>query len=182
MAKTETIHTPDEPKLLKISFGGCRINSVTLSDAATGSFSFHCKVGNGKPLETLCRRMKWQVPEEHTPEIKLDGKLEGGTLTLLCETTLGKNVEIKLPYKVMKDFRIVRLELLAKKKKGFRRELRFSGTFDDAEGAATFESYMNRTNNADGHLTITYLKDPDTQSELPLADPTAAQATTAENY
>lgn len=179
MAKTQTVHTPEPERLLKISFAGARIAEVKLSDAATGSFKFHVRVGSGKPLEQLCKKLKWQVPYENTTEQGLDGKLEGGNLNLLCETTLNKNVEINMPYKTIGSFKLHRLELIGKKGKGFRRELRFNGTFDDTTGAAAFESYMTRTGNSEGVLTVTYLKEEAVQPDLPLTE--AQQATLPEN-
>lgn len=179
MAKTETIHTPEPAKLLRLVFQGARIDEVKLSDAATGSFKFVVRVGNGRPLEALCRTLECQVPEEKTTDQGVDRKLEGGRLHLVCDSTIGKNVEIDMPYKAANSFKLVRREKLGKKGKGWRRELHFSGTFDDAAGASAFESYMNRTNNAEGVLTMTYLKEPAVQPELPLTE--AQQATLPEN-
>jgi hypothetical protein len=175
----KTINTPEPERLLKIIFQGARIDEMKLSDAATGSFKFVIRVGNGKPLEMLCRKLECQVPEEKTTEQGIDKKLEGGSLTLLCETTIGKNVEIDMPYKAATSFKLVRRELVGKKGKGWRRELHFSGTFDDTTGAARFESYMTRTNNAEGVLTLTYLKEPAEQSKIPLTE--AQQAALPEN-
>lgn len=165
--------------IIPIIFNGARIAEVKLSDAATGSFKFAVRVGNGKPLEMLCRRLECQVPEESTTEQGIEKKLEGGHLTLLCETTIGKNVDIDMPYKACNSFKLVRRELIGKKGKGFRRELHFNGTFNDMTGAARFESYMNRTENAEGILTLTYPDKPAEQTPLPLTE--AQQATLPEN-
>jgi hypothetical protein len=166
MAKQTTVHTEAEPiKLLKIVFQRARIAEVKLSDASTGFFKFHVKIGGPSILSALCKKMSWQVPDIKTTKQGLEGKLQGGHFTLLCDTNIGQPFEIEIPFKIINGFEILRLELEAKKGKGFRRELRFSGTFDSPEGAATFESYMNRTANAEGTLTVSYLKEA-TQPEL----------------
>ena len=178
MAKQSTVHTPEPERLLKVVFSRARIAEVKLSDASTGSFKFHIKMGPPKQLDSLCRKMGWQVPDDKTTEQGLEGKLEGGSIVLLCDTNIGKAVEIDMPFKAISGFKLLRLELEQKKGKGFRRELRFNGTFDYAEGAATFESYMNRTANTEGTLTVTYLKE-NVQTAIELTE--AQQATLPEN-
>ncbi len=178
MAKSSTVHTPEPERLLKIVFSRARIAEVKLSDASTGSFKFHVKMGPAKQLQALCNKMGWQVPDDKTTEQGLEGKLEGGSFSLLCDTNVGKDVEIEMPFKAINGFKMLRLELEQKKGKGFRRELRFNGTFDYPEGAATFESYMNRTANTEGTLTVSYLKE-NVQSTIELTE--AQQATLPEN-
>ncbi len=108
----KTVHTQAEPEqLLKITFTRARIAEVKLSDASTGSFKFHVKMGPAKQLQALCNKMGWQVPDDKTTEQGLEGKLEGGSFTLLCDTNVGKNVEMEMPFKAINGFKMLRLEL-----------------------------------------------------------------------
>jgi hypothetical protein len=176
MAKTTTINTPEAARLLKVTFHASRFAEVKRVDAASGSFKIVVKAGTGKPLEALCKRMAWQVPDEHTVLQNLEGKFLGGSLVMRCNDKL-VDAEAELPYKSITGFAIHRLELEGRKGKGFRRELRFNGTFDYQEGCAVIESYMNRIGSATGELTITYLKE-EVQPDLPL---TEAQQAVLEN-
>jgi hypothetical protein len=175
MAKTTTISTPEPARLLKITFAGARIAEVKRVDAEAGSFKFH--VNLGKTLEALCEKMGWQMPGDKTTLENLEGKMQGGSLLLKSQDKL-IDAEVEMGYKSISGFALHRLELEGRKGKGFRRELRFNGTFDDPEGCAKMESYMNRTANARGTLLVTFLKE-EVQENLPLTE--AQQAVLPEN-
>lgn len=119
------------------------------------------------------------MPGDKTVKEDLEGKLSGGSIVLRCQDKL-VSADFDMPYKSIGGFQLLRLELEQRKGKGFRRELRFSGTFDFSEGCATMESYMNQTANAAGELTVTFTKEPE-QSELPLASEEQRQAVLPEN-
>jgi hypothetical protein len=175
MAKTKTVHTPEPQRLLKLTLRGARIAEVKRVDAESGSFKFHVQMG--KDLPALCERMGWQEPGEKTTLENLEGKMLGGNLSLVCQDKL-IDADVDMPYKSINAFALHRLELEGRKGKGFRRELRFNGTFDAPDGCALMESYMQRTANARGTLTITFMKE-EVQENLPLTE--AQQATLPEN-
>ena len=175
MAKITAVHRPEPDRLLRIVFNGARIAEVRRVDAEAGSFKFH--VNLGKRMEALCEKMGWQIPGDKTTLEQLEGKLNGGSLVLRCQDKL-VDAEVEMAYKNINGFALHRLELEGRKGKGFRRELRFNGRFDDPEGCAKMESYMSRTANARGQLTVTYIKEAE-QENLPLTE--AQQAVLAEN-
>lgn len=166
MAKSKTIHTPEPERLNSINFGGAKIAEFGRVDAEYGWFKF--RVGGGNGLEALCKKMGWSMPGDKTTLERFEGKLIGGHLVFACQDKL-IDAEVDIEYGEIKGFELHRLELEVRKKKGFRRELRFSGTFKCADGAANFESYMTRTANAKGQLKVTYLKE-EVQTEMALSD------------
>jgi hypothetical protein len=179
MAKSSTVHTRESERLLKIRFQAARFSEVRRVDAGSATFKIVVKCGTGKNLEELCRRMNWQVPNEHTTLQQLEGKFNGGSFVIRVNDKLS-DAECELAYKTINAFAIHRLEIEGRKGKGFRRELRFNGSTEDPEACAAIESYMGRIGTSTGEMTVSFLKE-EVQPELPLADPQAAQATLAEN-
>lgn len=165
----KVIHTPDPEQvpMNKITLIGATIAEFGRVDATSGWFKFRCSPGSS--LEQICKKMGWPMPGEKSSLERLDGEFKGGHLTLTCSGKLIKDVDVDIEYLKIKGFELHRLELVGRKGKGFRRELRFSGTFECEDGAANIESYMMRSGNAAGTLRITYLKEQ-VQTDLPLAD------------
>ncbi len=164
---SKMVHTPEPARLNSLSLAGARIAEVKRVDAEAGSFKFHVS-GPLSGLEALCKKMGWNMPGDKTTLERLEGKLLGGQLVFSCQDKL-IDAEIDIEYKELSGFELHRLELEQRKGKGFRRELRFSGTFKCVDGAANFESYMTRTNNSRGTLKVTYLKQ-EVQDALALND------------
>jgi len=175
MAKT--IHTPEPERLLKIVFQAARFSEIRRVDAANASFKIVVKCGTGKTLEALCKKMSWQLPDDHTTLQQLEGTLHGGSFVMRVNDKLS-DAEVELPFKSMNAFAIHRLEIEGRKGKGFRRELRFNGVTEDETACASIESYMGRIGTSTGELTVGYLKE-EVQPELPLTE--AQQATLPEN-
>lgn len=166
MGRQKTVHTPEPERLNVINFAGAKIAEFGRVDADSGWFKF--RVVGGAGLEALCKKMGWSMPGDKTTLEKFEGKLVGGHLVLNCQDRL-VDAGLDIEYGEIKGFELHRLELEGRKKKGFRRELRFSGTFKCIDGAANFESYMMRTANARGVLKVTYLKE-EVQENLPIDD------------
>ena len=127
----------------------------------------------------VAKAMKWEDLTATCTSGDMEGTITAGTLEMTPkQKDLFSTAELRCEFQTLGPFEIVRLEIEGKKGKGFRREFRFNGTFDYPEGAATFESYMNRTANTEGTLTITYLKE-NVQTAIELTE--AQQATLPEN-
>lgn len=174
MAKT--IHTP-EPAAKSIKFDGARITEIHRVDTAGGHVKYACGLGRG--YEKLFEKMGWTIPGEKTKSEKLEGKFEGGSLIHTASDKLIE-AEYDISYKVLSDFEMVRLEIEGKKKKGFRRELRFKATFEEQEACAKLEAYMFASDNARGPLKVTYYPEqPPPQGTL-ISDE-QVQATLEEN-
>jgi hypothetical protein len=165
----KTVHSPEPEQvpINKITFNGAQIAEFGRVDATSGWFKFRCSPGS--TLDSLCKKMGWEMPHEKQSFERLDGEFKGGHLTLSCSGKLTKDVDVDIEYLKIKGFELHRLELVGRKGKGFRRELRFQGTFECEDGAANIESYMMRSGNAPGTLRITYLKEQ-IQENLPLSD------------
>ena len=177
MAKTETVHTPDPERLLKIKFQAARFTEVRRVDASSASFKVVVKCGTGAKLDELCKKMKWQIPDEHTTLQQLEGKLHGGSFVIKVNDKLS-DAECELAFKVINSFAIHRLEIEGRKGKGFRRELRFNGVTEELEACAAIESYMGRIGASTGEMMVSFLKE-EVQPELPLTE--AQQSTLPEN-
>lgn len=166
----KTVHTPEPERLNSINFAGAQVYDVKRSGAEGGSFKF--RVGAGSGLAQVCKRMGWEMPGEKTTVEKFEGRFIGGHVVLQSQDKL-VDAEVDIEYVEISGFELHRLEVEGKrngrKTKTFRRELRFSGGFKCVDGAANFESYMVRTNNAKGVLRVTYMKE-EVQADLPLAD------------
>lgn len=174
MAK-RTVHTPDH-QAKSIGFSGARITEFHRVDTAGGHVKYACALGKG--YEKLFEKMGWAIPGEKAKLEKLDGKFEGGSLIHTASDKLVE-AEYDIPYKVLGDFEMVRLEIEGKKKKGFRRELRFKATFEEEEICAKLEAYMFASDNARGPLKVTYYPEQ-VQEEMELTDE-QRQATLEEN-
>lgn len=168
MARTKTIHTPpaDEVAMNTITFPQAKLSEFGRVDAASGWIKFRCSLPKG--YEKLFELMDWQVPDTKTMLEKLEGTLKGGHLILTSKEKL-VDAEVDIEFDTIKDFACLRLELEGRKKKGFRRELRFSATYKCPDGAANLENYMMRVPDAIGSLKVTYLKEA-VQEEMELQD------------
>ena len=155
--------------MLTVTFTSAKLAEIQRVDPASGSLKFHCALGKG--YEKLFERMGWQVPEDKTMRLNLEGKLEGGHFVLTSKDKL-VDAEIELGFKAMSGFHVIRMELEGRKGKGFRRELRFDVTFEEVDALARLESYMMTCDNAYGSLGVKYLAEPvqevipETQLEL----------------
>jgi hypothetical protein len=175
MAKSRTIHTPDAAAK-SINFAGARITEIHRVDTAGGHVKYACALGRG--YETLFEKMGWTLPGEKTKSEKLEGKFEGGSLIHSASDKL-VNAEYDIAYLVLSDFEMIRLEIEGKKKKGFRRELRFKATFKEQDACAKLEAYMFESDNARGPLKVTYYPEQ-VQEDLELTEE-QRQATLKEN-
>jgi hypothetical protein len=108
----KTIHTPDAPAMLKVSFSAAKIAECGRVDPASGWIKFHCLMGKG--YEKLFERMDWQIPDDHTVRQTLDGALEGGYLVLTAKDKL-IDADVQLAFKSMTGFQCLRLELEGRK-------------------------------------------------------------------
>ncbi len=168
MGRTKTVHTPptDEVKMSSITFQGAKIAEFGRVDPLSGWIKFHCSLGAG--LEKLFEIMGWDIPGNKTTLEKLEGKLDGGHFILTAKDKL-VDAEVDIEFVAIKGFECHRFELEGRKKKGFRRELRFAVSFKCVDGCANLESYMMRTDNARGTLKVSYLKEA-VQEEIPMED------------
>ncbi len=170
----KTLHTPapDEIELNTILFPSVKIAEFTRFDPSSGVIKFRSTLPKG--FETLFQTLGWEVPGDKTTMESLEGKLKGGHLllspklnkeTLKVKSTDGKvdtEADVDIEFGEIKDFQCLRLEIEGKKKKGFRRELRFKATFaaKATDSCANLEAYMERTDNAPGSLKVSYLPEP----------------------
>lgn len=177
MAKTKSVHSGNG-KASIITFPSAKIAEFGRVDPASGWIKFQCAL-NDKSLATLFGHMGWDQPGELTQLEKLDGKLVGGNLILTSKDKL-VDAEVEVDFKAINSFACHRFELEGRKKKGFRRELRFSASFEDVEACAKLESYMTQCDNARGSLKVTYYPAPE-QTEMPLQSEEARQATLPES-
>ncbi len=171
MASTRTVHSP-EAAAKSIKFDGARITEIHRVDTAGGHVKYACGLGRG--YEKLFEKMGWNLPGEKTKSEKLEGKFEGGSLIHSASDKLVE-AEYDIAYLVLSDFEMIRLEIEGKKKKGFRRELRFKATFKEQDACAKLESYMFESDNARGPLKVTYYPEQ-IQEEIDLSGDEARQA------
>jgi hypothetical protein len=186
MAKTRQVRAVDNSAAHTITFGGAKIAEFGRVDPASGWVKFHCSLGNG--LEKLFKGMGWNPPGDKTMSEKLEGKLKGGHLILTANGKIQtqknadgvpQDAEVDIEYIDIKGFECHRFEIEGHKKKGFRRELRFTVTFQCGDGAANLENYMMRYDNARGSLRVSHFPEA-IQPELDLSSNEARQATIAE--
>lgn len=171
MAKTKMIRAADG-KSHSITFAGAQIAEFGRVDPASGWIKFRCSLGGG--LDALFSKMGWDTPGEKTAMEKLDGKLSGGNFILTAKDKL-IDAEIDIAYVSVTDFACHRFELEGRKKKGFRRELRFSVSFVEEDACGKLESYMMTSDNARGSLKVVYYPE-EVQPELDLSNDEARQA------
>jgi len=152
MASTRTISTPEAPAK-SIKFTGARITEIHRVDTAGGHVKYACGLGQG--YEKLFEKMGWSIPGEKTKSEKLEGKFEGGSLIHQASDKL-IDAQYDIAYISLSDFEMIRLQIEGKKKKGFRRELRFKATFKEQDACAKLEAYMFESDNARGPLKVTY--------------------------
>lgn len=160
MARKRAI-TPvtEELKMNSITFGATKIADFGRIDETTGWVRFHTNLR--ADCAELFERMGWLTPENRCSRKNLDGVLSGGYFILSCQDKL-VDAEVNIEFQSIKGFECHRFELEGRKKKGFRRELRFRATFKCQDGAANLESYQIRTANSRGSLKVVYLKEQET--------------------
>jgi hypothetical protein len=182
VATKRTIQPVEEaPVMEKIRFEGAKMSQFGREDKAAAWVVFHCSLGavDSRGFQGLFKRMGWSVPGEKVSMEKLDGSLSGGHFILTSQNKL-VDAEVEIAFGKMGGFSVHRFELEGKKKKGFRRELRFKSTFELEDGCALLESYMMRSDNARGTLQVTYLKEPvqttiDDSAQLSIPDVEATE-------
>jgi hypothetical protein len=163
MAKSRTISPLQEGGVSHITFPSCTIASFSRVDPSSGEVKFHCELPL-KGTDKLFERMNWQIPGETTTEQGLEGKLEGGNFILTAKDKL-VSAEVDISYKEIKTFKCFRFEIKKHKGKGYRRELRFTATFDASEptALAKLEAYQFQCDNAMGSLKVNYVIQPQQQ-------------------
>lgn len=176
MPRTRTVHTPepDSSQIGKIQFHSVKLAEFGRVDTASGWMKFQCPM-SAKSMDVLFPHMGWDIPGDKSSLEKLDGKLKGGHFILTAKAddeklkvksqdgSVNLEMEIDIEFGEITDFQCVRLELEGRKKKGFRRELRFKATFAEKceDAAANLEAYMMRSGNSRGTLKVTYFVDPE---------------------
>lgn len=174
MARLKTVHTPEPAETqtrVTFSISNVKLAEFGRTDPADGWIKFHAALGKG--FESLFEMMKWQVPGPHTALQRLDGKIPEGTLLLKStedklkaespDGTVKSDAEVNIEFDSINGFECHRLELEGRKKKGYRRELRFTIKYHCRDGAANLEAYMMATDNARGSLRIAYTREPEQQ-------------------
>jgi hypothetical protein len=164
MAKTRSISPIQEGGVSHITFPSCTIASFSRVDPSSGEVKFHCELPL-KGTDKLFERMDWQVPGDTTTEQGLEGKLEGGNFILTAKDKL-VSAEVDISFKEIRSFKCHRFEIKKHKGKGYRRELRFTATFDATEptACAKLEGYQFACDNAMGSLKVNYVIQPEQTS------------------
>lgn len=165
MAKSRTVTPIQEGGVSHITFPSAFIAAFSRVDPSSGEVKFHCELPL-KGTDKLFDRMKWQVPADTTTEQGLEGNLEGGNFILTAKDKL-VSAEVDISFKEIKSFKCHRFEIKKHKGKGYRRELRFTITFDASEptALAKLEAYQFQCDNAIGSLKVNYVVKPE-QEEL----------------
>ena len=132
----------------------------------------------GKGFENLFEMQGWQIPGDKTTLQGLEGKLTDGHFILSSRDKLIP-AEVDLKFKSVTGFQLLRLELEGRKGKGFRRELRFTVTFEEVDGCAKLESFMMKAPGSSGSLKITYLREA---VQMALAEPVEETPMTDEEW
>ena len=171
MAKTKTVRATDNGAAVHINFSTAEIAEFGRVDATSGWIKW--KVALGKDMPKLFEHMGWALPGDATTQESFEKKLTGGNFILTAKDKLA-DMEVDIAYQSAKSFTCFRFELKGRKKKGFRRELRFTMSFEEADAAAKLESYM-QTVGAEGALRVTYYPEA-IQDELDLSSDEARQA------
>lgn len=163
--------------LLHINFENTKLAGISRVDAESASCDFYCGIG-GKGMEKLFRAMGWELPGEKSSMEKLDGKLIGGHFILTGDVDperlkvkspdkkLDTGAEVECEFGTINTFACHRLELVGRKKKGFRRELRFKASLNDPDAMGKLEAYMEATGDGRGKLKVSYLPEPE-QTTIP---------------
>lgn len=169
MARTRTVNTPESTEAQNCTFilPTAKLSELRRVDAMAASCKFHCLLGKG--FEVLFEQQGWQIPGDKTTLQGLQGKLTDGHFILSSRDKLIP-AEVELAFKSVTGFQLLRLELDGLKGKGFRRELRFSVTFEEIDGCAKLEAFMMRAPGSSGSLKITYLREA---VQMVLAEPKA---------
>ena len=163
MAKTRTV-TPAMVKTYHVGFPDIEVAAFQRFDPASGVITFHAALTPAN-MGKLFGHFGWEIPGDKSALDSYDGKLEGGSFTLESKDKL-KDAEVNLPYLICSNFVCHRLNLKGRKKKGFRRELRFKVTFDVPDACAKLEGYM-MTVGARGSLKLSYIEQPEQQNLVP---------------
>lgn len=171
MAKNKTIHSVANGKAHQIEFPSAEISEFTKFDAGSGSIKW--KVSLSKGMATLFDHMGWSMPGDATTQEGFETKLKGGNFILTAKDKLTE-MEIDVAFAEIKGFTCHRFELKGKKKKGYRRELRFSMSFTEQGAAGKLESYME-TVGSEGSLRVRHHPE-EVQAELDLSSDEARQA------
>lgn len=173
MAKTKTVHTSavSNGKSCTIHFSGAEIAEFGRVDATSGWIKW--KVSLGKDMPKLFEHMGWELPGVATTQESFEKKLTGGNFILTAKDKLVE-MEVDIAYQTAKSFTCFRFELKGRKKKGFRRELRFTMSFEQPDAAARLESYMQTVGSV-GSLKLIYYPEQ-VQTEIDLSSDEAQQA------
>ena len=158
MAKTRTVK-PVEQRAFKATFPDARITEFGRMDPASGWVKFACNL-SPQSIKVIFQHFGWEVPGDKSSLEKFDGKLEGGSFILNAKDKLVSG-GVDIDYVACNSFACHRFELEGRKKKGFRRELRFTVTFKQQDACALLESYMMTTDNARGVLQLSYVEQPE---------------------
>lgn len=167
MAKTRSVK-PVEQGAFRLTFPDARIAEFGRVDPASGWVKFQCNL-NPKSINVIFGHFGWEAPGDKSKLETFDGKLEGGSFILTSKDKLVDG-EVDISYTTCNSFACHRFELEGRKKKGFRRELRFTVTFKQQDACALLESYMMTTDNARGVLQLTYVEQPEQISLVEATD------------
>lgn len=171
MAKTKTIHAGANGKAHQIEFPTAEIAEITKFDPSAGRIKWRVSLAKG--MEALFEHMGWALPGETTTVESFATKLKGGNFIFTSKEKLVDR-EIDIAFVEIKGFTCHRFEITGRKKKGFRRELRFDMTFQAPGTAAEVESYMEQVG-AEGTLKVRHLPE-ESQTEMDLSSDEQRQA------
>ena len=163
MTETRTV-TPAMVKTYHVAFPDVEIASFQRFDPSSAEVKFHAALTPAN-IGKLFEHFGWDVPGDKSSLYSYDGKLEGGRFIIESKEKL-KSAEAEVPYLICSGFACHRLNLKGRKKKGFRRELRFKITLDAADACAKLEGYM-MTVGASGALKLSYVEQPEQTTLVP---------------
>lgn len=181
---TKTVHLPRAEEMLRMPIPAVAIHEMKRSGVDSAEVKFRSKMSSAN-LRALFITMGWQLPAKSSSLEKLDGELKGGTFTLKPKISDDKlanlksrngdvdlDLEITLGFASISGFECHRFEIEGHVGRGFRREMRFRATFPLSAKfpISELESYMLRTDNASGTLTVLYHK-PKENGVLPGMEP-----------
>jgi hypothetical protein len=135
--------------------------NVTFNSAVLRSFSRNGKGGSAAFTTNLtahvCKAMDWnpEIPDCLT-NAKPEGELVASSVELIPEQKDMQKQAVSLGVCNVTGFEIVRREMEGNRGKGHRLELRFSVGFQDANGCARLETYMQTIGAAKGKLNVSY--------------------------
>jgi hypothetical protein len=158
--------------MISVLFPKATLSEYGRVDPTSGWIKFRCDLGSEKNIETLFRHFGWQIPGEKSSLEKLDGKLKGGHFILTANLTEEDRNKLQLRspdrtfdmetvreigFDECSGFECHRLE--GRKKKGFRRQLRFQMKISKECTLAELESYQFATDNARASLKVVYIRE-----------------------